>query len=65
MWLHNVEDRHARLEQWHRKFAWMPVMLENGDVVWGQFVERRLEGGAAKYDEDGLIPLFEYRRRTK
>lgn len=55
----------ARLEQWHPYFAWHFVELANGETRWLQTVERRLEGGKAKIDSDGLILIWEYRLKTK
>lgn len=55
-------ERIRKLENWHRRFAWLPVVTQDGDTVWLCFVERRLKGGEAHYDFDGLIPSWEYRR---
>jgi hypothetical protein len=37
------EAKRKALEQWHPWFAWHPVMLENGDAVWMEHIERRRE----------------------
>ena len=52
----------ADLGQWTLWFAWRPVTLDNGDVVWMDNVERRLSGGTVRWDEDGIIWDWEYRR---
>jgi len=55
---------YSSLENWHRKFAWFPVYCIDGKLVWLEFVERRCEDGEAKFDSDGFIPAYEYRRIT-
>ena len=62
MKLYNVADRISRLTQWRSRFAFRPTMLNDGTVVWLERVERRLEGGKAHFDGDGLIRMYEYRR---
>jgi len=55
----------ARVESWknwHPIFAWFPIRLRDGDVVWLQTVERRITDGHVKSDPDGLLRTFEYRR---
>ncbi len=55
-------DRYARLAAWHSWFAFLPVTLVDGDTVWLERIERRLEGGEQKWDDDGLIRCWEYRK---
>ena len=62
MKLYNAADRLHHWENWHRCFAWRPKTLEDGQVVWLETLERRLKGGVAHFDFDGLIPTFEYRK---
>jgi hypothetical protein len=62
MQLMDLNARYDRLQTWHRKFALMPTTLMNGKVVWLEWIERRLQGGKARFDDDGLIPIWEYRR---
>ncbi len=35
------ERRHKHLTNWHRKFAWFPVRVTEGDCRWLEYVERR------------------------
>lgn len=34
-------EQKARLEQWHRWFAWYPVKISNHDCRWFETIERR------------------------
>ena len=34
-------EKQQRLDQWHRYFAWRPVMIASHDCRWLEFVERR------------------------
>ena len=65
MKLYNVADRARRLENWHKWFAWHPEAMADGQVVWLEILERRLEGGKARFDDDGLIRVFEYRKPVR
>lgn len=35
------EERHARLENWHRFFAWYPVKIKDHDCAWMEWVLRK------------------------
>ena len=66
MIIRTQEQHHAhyeRLASWHRYFALLPVTMNDGNTVWLQRVERRLEGGKARFDRDGLIRVWEYREQ--
>jgi hypothetical protein len=62
MELMDQSDRIKRLETWRPWFAALPTTLMDGKVVWLEWIERRLEGGTARFDLDGLIAIWEYRR---
>jgi hypothetical protein len=32
----------SELREWHRWFAWHPVSIEDGRIVWLEVVERRI-----------------------
>lgn len=51
-------EKKARLERWHRKFAWWPAKLSDHDCRWLEWVERKGE-----YIEwfDGAYWKWEYR----
>jgi hypothetical protein len=36
------EEKDARLQEWHRWFAWYPVYVGPHDYRWMEYVERRL-----------------------
>ena len=55
-WVHHIEN-------WHPHFAWLPVVCVDGQRRWLETVDRRIEGGKARFDFDGLIRVWEYRRR--
>jgi hypothetical protein len=44
--------------QWHRKFAWLPVQLNNGQMAWLEFVDARREKNS-NYHIGGYV--WEYR----
>ncbi|MCW2317111.1 hypothetical protein M2322_002665 [Rhodoblastus acidophilus] len=54
------EKFNAQYRPWHRWFAWYPVWLEDGRLVWLQWVDRRASHDATYYVV-GLGVSFEYR----
>lgn len=36
------EEKRQRLEQWHPKFAWLPIRVTDHDCRWLEYVERRI-----------------------
>jgi len=46
-----------REKQWHKWFAWFPVVDGNGNAFWLEHVERRLDPIAVMID----ISSYEYR----
>jgi hypothetical protein len=51
-------ERRERLESWTRYFAWLPVDLGNGTVIWLEHYEARR---TFKSIYRGLPPEWEYR----
>lgn len=52
------QQRVHRLMRWHRWFAWYPVRVCEGCLVWLQFVERRADSLSLE-DHGGMV--FAYR----
>jgi hypothetical protein len=51
----------ASFERWQPCFVVWPVDLVSGERVSLRFLERRIKGGKVRFDDDGLIRLYEYR----
>ena len=54
----------AALAEWRPWFAWHPVQVEGGDVVWWEEVERRTEVHP-NYAGVGTVSFTYYRRREQ
>lgn len=59
-------ERVSRLETWHRWFAWYPVRLENGDLVWFETVWRRgiYNPGGVMFDDSPWVWLYSDEKET-
>lgn len=53
-------EKIARLEKWHRWFAWYPVRVAEHDYRWLEIVERRKE-----YYDGFSLDCFTYYRTLK
>lgn len=53
-----LAEKKARLEEWHRSFAWWPRKVAPHDCRWMEWVERRGTCFAAMH---GPLWSFEYR----
>lgn len=58
-----AEQKRARLEQWHPKFAWVPTKIGNGVWVWLETVSRKavytnqLEAVADRDRDDSFMSI--------
>ena len=41
----DLTSRKQRLENWHRWFAWHPMVMPSGDLVWLEWIERKITYG--------------------
>lgn len=66
--LREEEEQHAysnRVQQWHKKFAWKPIMVYplgdpySATTVWLSFYSRRLEWNGNNFYWNNTLPGYE------
>ena len=38
------EEKLKPLQEWHKRFAWLPTWIRGNNWVWLEFYERKLQG---------------------